>query len=81
MTDRYCHPTLGRRLYATDIVALVDYRVRERWVRDHFAPHLKRKLGRTPFWWEAEATDYLTTHPHIAGDPRAKRHGGKGRNP
>lgn len=50
----------GRMLFVSDVQKLFGkddagrWRKSAWWIRNHFAPEKKRKLGRDPFWWEAD---------------------------
>lgn len=49
----------GRMLFVKDVVALLDGRKSAWWVRNKFAPDLKHKLGRDPYWWECDVQRWL----------------------
>lgn len=55
----------GRMLFLRDVQALFGtdetgaFRKSLWWVKNHFAPEFKRKLGRSPYWWETEALQWL----------------------
>lgn len=49
----------GRMLFVPDIVRLLDGKKSAWWVRNRFAPEYKRKLGRDPYWWEADVQKWL----------------------
>lgn len=55
----------GRMLFVRDVQELIGkrpdgtYRKSEWWVRNNFAPDRKQKLGRDPFWWEIDVTEWL----------------------
>ena len=46
-------------LSVADIVALLGRRKSAWWVRHHFAPEAKIKLGRSPFWYADEAESWI----------------------
>jgi len=55
----------GRMLFIDDVVALLGKnadgtpRKPRHWVVRFFAPEFKHKLGRDPYWWEADVTVWL----------------------
>jgi hypothetical protein len=49
----------GRMLFVADVVKLLQDRKSAWWVRNHFAPEFKHKLGRDPYWWEADAQRWM----------------------
>ncbi len=49
----------GRMLFVPDVIALLDHKKSAWWVRNHFAPEYKRKLGRDPYWWETDCLRWL----------------------
>lgn len=49
----------GRMLFVGDVVDLLKGRKSAWWVRNRFAPEHKHKLGRDPYWWEADALAWL----------------------
>lgn len=56
----------GRMMFVPDIVELLHHKKSAWWVRNRFAPEFKRKLGRDPFWWESEATQWLDAQTEAA---------------
>src|ERR1700682_2209629 len=49
----------GRLLYVDDISRLLGGRKTEWWVRHHFAPSHKRKIGRSCAWFERDALEWI----------------------
>lgn len=50
----------GRLLYVEDVrQELLGGRKSASWVRHHFAPEFKHKLGRDDFWYDDEAHEWL----------------------
>jgi hypothetical protein len=51
----------GRLLFVDDIVALLRGKKTEWWIRHHFAPSTKRKIGRSCAWFERDALEWITS--------------------
>jgi hypothetical protein len=49
----------GRLLYVDDISRLLGGRKTDWWVRHHFAPSHKRKIGRSCAWFERDALEWI----------------------
>jgi len=49
----------GRIYYVRDAVELLGGKKSEWWVRNHFAPEHRFKVGRMPAWWEADVFAWL----------------------
>jgi hypothetical protein len=49
----------GRMLYVSDVIELLRNGKSAWWVRNHFAPEHRLKVGRSPAWWESDALDWL----------------------
>jgi hypothetical protein len=49
----------GRLLYVPDVRELLRDAKSAWWVRNHFAPEHRFKVGRSPAWWESEAVAWL----------------------
>lgn len=49
----------GRMLYVRDILELIRHEKSAWWVRKKFAPDLRHKVGRSPYWWETDALAWL----------------------
>ena len=49
----------GRMLFVPDVVALLQGKKSAWWVRNRFAPDKKHKLGRDPYWWESQISEWL----------------------
>ena len=49
----------GRVLYVADVHELLRQKQTMAWIVRNFAPQAKRKLGRRPFWFEADAIEWL----------------------
>ena len=62
----------GRMLFLTDVQALFGkdergkWRKSLKWIRQSFAPEYRQRLGRTLFWWEADALKWLDEQGHRA---------------
>jgi hypothetical protein len=50
-----------RLLYVDDIVALLGAKKSRWWIRNHFAPNAKLKIGRTVAWIQRDALAWLRT--------------------
>jgi len=61
----------GRILFVPDVIALLEHKKSAWWVRNHFAPEYKHKLGRDRFWWEYQALPWLE-HWRLHGPPRPR---------
>jgi hypothetical protein len=48
-----------RILYVSDVLELLRHEKSAWWVRNHFAPELRFKIGRSPAWWESDAVAWL----------------------
>jgi predicted DNA-binding transcriptional regulator AlpA len=48
-------------LYVDDIVALLGAKKSRWWIRNHFAPNAKLKIGRTVAWIQGDALAWLQT--------------------
>jgi hypothetical protein len=47
----------GRIMYVEDVMELTS---KSRWwVLNSFAPDKKRRMGRTPYWWEKDVVEAL----------------------
>jgi hypothetical protein len=49
----------GRLLYVNDICSLLENRKSRWWVKRHFAPDARFKIGRDCVWYEADAHAWL----------------------
>jgi hypothetical protein len=59
-TTRQPSPSKGRLLFVQDVrEELLNRRRSASWIRHHFAPQHKHKLGRDCFWHEEEARSWL----------------------
>jgi hypothetical protein len=57
----------GRLLFVEDVRSeLLRERKSASWVRHHFAPGFKHKLGRDCFWYESEAQEWLDSRKEDA---------------
>lgn len=56
----------GRMLFVDDVVQLLGGRKSAWWVRNRFAPDKKHKLGRDPYWWECDCTEWLDANAEDA---------------
>lgn len=50
----------GRLLFVDDIEALLRGKKTAWWIRHHFAPSTKRKIGRSCAWFERDALEWIT---------------------
>ena len=48
-----------RVLYVPDVLELIRNAKSAWWVRNHFAPEHRFKVGRSPAWWERDAIAWL----------------------
>ena len=49
----------GRVMYVADIFELLRGRKSHDWIKRHFAPELRWKVGRDNAWWENDALAWL----------------------
>lgn len=49
----------GALLYVDDVVQLLGGKKSAWWVRHHFAPEYKRKIGSTCAWWKRDALFWI----------------------
>jgi hypothetical protein len=62
----------GRMLFVNDVRELFgkdgngQYRKSAWWVRRRFAPELKHRLGRDPYWWESDIAAWMDEQKDVA---------------
>ena len=54
-------PLRGRLLYVTDVRELLGNGKSAWWVKRHFAPDSRFKIGRDCVWYESDARDWIDT--------------------